>query len=363
MVLSPRTFLIGPNASGKSNLLDVFRFLGDIARPGSGGLQGAIAQGHRGGFSKLRCLHSRKPSHIVIDVEIGSDTRPNAWRYRLVMQRAKSGTAQVEQENVWKDGLEVGTPRDTETEDDRERAQTSLEQTARSKLFAELSVFFATSRYLHVVPQVVRDRGRALADGEDPYGGDLLRRIKATPLKTRDPRIRRITDALGKAVPQFTGLALEDDIDGVPHLIASFKHWRGQQAKHTEREFSDGTLRLIGLLWSISERGGPLLLEEPELSLGDGIVSTIPGMFETMQRLSGRQVIATTHSAALLGDTVGVREVHAITVGENGSEVRLIADIPEIVAMVEAGMTVAAAAFPIVTPEGVELLAKVPLAS
>ena len=33
-----RMFLVGPNASGKSNLLDAFRFLRDLASPG-GGLQ------------------------------------------------------------------------------------------------------------------------------------------------------------------------------------------------------------------------------------------------------------------------------------------------------------------------------------
>ena len=36
--LVDRVFLVGPNASGKSNLLDVFRFLRDIAVAG-GGLQ------------------------------------------------------------------------------------------------------------------------------------------------------------------------------------------------------------------------------------------------------------------------------------------------------------------------------------
>ncbi|KAF5410452.1 MAG: DNA replication and repair protein RecF [Candidatus Methanogasteraceae archaeon] len=57
--LGNRVFLVGPNASGKSNFLDVFRFLRDIAKPG-GGLQKAISD--RGGIPKIRCLAAR-PFH------------------------------------------------------------------------------------------------------------------------------------------------------------------------------------------------------------------------------------------------------------------------------------------------------------
>jgi predicted ATPase len=39
--LSRRVFLVGPNASGKSNLLDVFRFLHDVVSVG-GGLEEAV---------------------------------------------------------------------------------------------------------------------------------------------------------------------------------------------------------------------------------------------------------------------------------------------------------------------------------
>ena len=51
------SYILGPNASGKSNLLDVFRFLRDVSKPTGGGLQAAILA--RGGISKLRCLHAR----------------------------------------------------------------------------------------------------------------------------------------------------------------------------------------------------------------------------------------------------------------------------------------------------------------
>ena len=39
--LRERVYLIGANASGKSNLLDALRFLRDIAQPDGGGFQKA----------------------------------------------------------------------------------------------------------------------------------------------------------------------------------------------------------------------------------------------------------------------------------------------------------------------------------
>jgi|SRR5581483_11542484 len=52
--LQRRVFLVGPNASGKSNLLDVFRFLHDLVTVG-GGFRGAVDE-RRGGVSSIRSL-------------------------------------------------------------------------------------------------------------------------------------------------------------------------------------------------------------------------------------------------------------------------------------------------------------------
>ncbi|MBA2492469.1 MAG: ATP-binding protein, partial [Gammaproteobacteria bacterium] len=54
--LQRRVFLIGPNASGKSNFLGLFRFLHDLVSVG-GGFQEAVRK--RRGISSLRCLAAR----------------------------------------------------------------------------------------------------------------------------------------------------------------------------------------------------------------------------------------------------------------------------------------------------------------
>src|SRR2546426_1278852 len=79
--LSRRLFLIGPNASGKSNFLDIFRFLRDLCLSKGGGLRQAIES--RGGVSAIRCLAARRYSDILIEVELQEDSGKDTWVYRL----------------------------------------------------------------------------------------------------------------------------------------------------------------------------------------------------------------------------------------------------------------------------------------
>ncbi len=66
--LGRRVFLVGANASGKSNFLDALRFLRDIAKTEGGGLQRAVSE--RGGVSKIRCLAARKEPQIEIEIQL-----------------------------------------------------------------------------------------------------------------------------------------------------------------------------------------------------------------------------------------------------------------------------------------------------
>src|SRR5713101_6321423 len=65
--LERRVFLVGPNASGKSNFLDALRFLHDVVSVG-GGFREAIRR--RGGVSRLRCLAARLYSDIVLRIKL-----------------------------------------------------------------------------------------------------------------------------------------------------------------------------------------------------------------------------------------------------------------------------------------------------
>ena len=84
-------YVVGPNASGKSNFLDVFRFLRDIAKPEGGGLRTAIRD--RDGLSKLRCLHARRDPELFIEAHLEDEEEgvKAKWVYRLGVKSEGAG--------------------------------------------------------------------------------------------------------------------------------------------------------------------------------------------------------------------------------------------------------------------------------
>lgn len=345
--LQNRVFLVGPNASGKSNLLDVFRFLRDLASSG-GGFQEAV--GRRGGVSAIRCLAARRYPDVEIAVEVGDPE--GSWGYELVLHQDNQRRALVRKERVWKNGeMLLDRPNQEDRDDTVRLTQTYLEQVNVNQPFRELVEFFASIRYLHIVPQLVREPDRSVGRPNDPYGGDFLEQVAKTPQKTRDARLRRIRDALRIAVPQLQEVELTRDERGTPHLRGKYQHWRPQGAWQNEEQFSDGTLRLMGLLWVVMEKHGPLLLEEPELSLHPEIVRLLPQVLARAQRRTGRQVFLSTHSPELLRDEgIGLDEVLLLAPGSEGTTVTLAASHRDVRNLLEGGLSLADVVIPKTRP-------------
>ncbi len=185
----------------------------------------------------------------------------------------------------------VSRPDEDDRKDPERLTQTYLEQVYVNLPFRSLVHFFGSVYYLHIVPQLVREPDRSVGRARDPFGGDFLEQLARTPERTLRARLRRIRDALRVAVPQLAEIELQRDEQGTPHLRGKYEHWRPRGAWQTESQFSDGTLRLIGLLWALMDEGGPLLLEEPELSLHPGVVRYLPQMFARVANRLGKQII------------------------------------------------------------------------
>jgi predicted ATPase len=348
--LADRVFVIGPNASGKSNFLDVFRFLRDIARPSGvkpsgGGLQKAV--GDRGQLSKLRCLNARKDPEVFIEAELEATPGEPSWVYRLGFkgEGKANNRVKITREEVYYGGKQLlKRPDDLDAKDPDRLTQTFLEQINANSGFRTIVHFFSEITYLHLVPQLLKFGdmiGGNILD-QDPFGQGFLQRIAAAGEKTRNARLRRIQNALEKVVPQLKELRFKrDDISGMPHIEANFAHWRPTGAWQREHQFSDGTLRLIGLLWSLMEGSSLLLLEEPELSLNEEIVAHLPRLIRQVQKQSKnqRQIILTTHSESLLSDpSIGSEAVVRFHPTQEGTKIARPSEQEEI--MLKSGLPV-----------------------
>jgi predicted ATPase len=103
---------------------------------------------------------------------------------------------------------------------------------------------------------------------------------------------------------------------------------------------------------------GPLLLEEPELSLHPDVVRWLPQMFARIQRRSSRQILTSTHSTDLLRDVgIGLDEVLLLQPTAEGTVVDQAAGFDEVRTLLEGGVPLPEAIMPRIRPSKVEQLA------
>lgn len=358
--LSERVFIVGPNASGKSNFLDAFKFLRDISKPG-GGLQKAVDD--RGGVSKIRCLAARRYPDIELAIEMSDEAGSSScWKYEVGIKQEPRGYRQplISHERAWRGENKIlDRPDEKDKLDEALLTQTHLEQIAANVKFRDIARFFESVTYMHLVPQLLRYPKAFAGPGiqDDPFGRTFLDKVARTPARTRSSRLKKIGEALRIAVPQLKDLSFEQDESGVPHLEAIYEHWRPGGAKQREDQFSDGTLRLLGLLWNLIENDSLLLLEEPELSLNSGIVTRLAPLISRIQRQRKRQVIISTHSADLLSEKgIGPEEVLMFIPSSEGTLVQPASSDEEIKLLLESGFTIADAVLPFTSPKNPDQL-------
>ena len=285
-VLSERQFIVGANASGKSNLLDIFRFLRDIVKSRGRRLFRKPSKTEGVSLKSVVWQRGRDPE-VTIEIHLADESdSPTIWKYGLGFRQETRGYRRtyLTHERVWKNGKQLLNRPNAEDEADQDRlTQTFLEQINVNADFREIARFLQTITYIHLVPQLLRFadsiQGRIVED--DPFGQGLLERVAGVTERTRRFRLKRIEQALKIAVPQLEDLEF---IRGRKPPVAPIYRYvvptgvRVQAGKR-EDQFSDGTLRLLGLLWALLESESVLLLEEPELSLHTGIVSQLAASY------------------------------------------------------------------------------------
>ncbi len=298
--LERRVLVTGPVAGGKSNFLDVFRFLSEVAA--GGGLGHAVAA--RGGMARLRCLAATSSAEIALVAGAAGEDGAPEWEYELRLAQDAQRRPVVARERVSCAGVDLLLrPDECDRHDAPRLCATALEQVHANRDFRELAEFFASIRSV----------------GEDVR--DLPAAMGALPENAADSRLRRILELVRPLVPQLEALDFRRDSRGAPHLRARFGYSQG--AWQTEEQLSGGTLRAIALLWAALDGAGPLLIEEPERSLDRNTARQILSLLRTTGRRGERQLLIATHSSTVLSDeTILPEEVLELAPGEDGTTAR-----------------------------------------
>jgi len=313
----------------------------------------------RGGLKKVRALSARRNPNVAIRAVIGTEDDPAIWRYSLEIRQDNQKRPLVALEQVrYRDETVLARPGDHDRADPERLTQTHLEQVAANTEFRDVAQFFGEVRYLHLIPQLVRNPRIASDQSKLAlFGGDFLERLARASDKAKNSKLKRIERALRIAVPKLKELTVEKDPLGIPHLKGRYEHWRQHGAWQTEEQFSDGTLRLMGLLWAVMDGEGPLLLEEPELSLHAAVVRHIPQMLARAVRKAQRQVILSTHSWEMLGDTgIAPDEVLLLEPSDEGTRATIANSDSTITKLLQSGLSLSEVAVQRTAPQKADQL-------
>lgn len=330
-------YFVGTNGSGKSSLLDIFRFLGDICREGCGGLQGALRE--RGGLAYVRTLlntpESKKGTIVSIDVALSDKPGgPVVWRYMLALKMEGQGKHRdlVHQERIWQNGkLILNRPLSEDKKDPQLLTQTHLEQMRANVRFRELADFFASNCCLLPVQAISRygERARELSPGSRILGQGLMERIVQVQDSARLFRMNTISRMMQLAVPDFSSLSFWRDDSGEPYLEAKYAFHR-QRNLQTDDWFTDDMLRMIDFFWSTLDDLPFLMVEQPEKYLPESLLQRFPAFLVELRRLKKDktyrmmpQIVVTTNSMPLMeGAEMASANVIVLEPGRAGSTAR-----------------------------------------
>ncbi|MBZ5555514.1 MAG: AAA family ATPase [Acidobacteriia bacterium] len=313
--LGLRNLLVGPNMSGKSNFISVFRFFTDIVSGGPGlfGLSKAMSNGFaelawRGGDANLMSIVLQGDFR-----EFNELGRNENWRYELHVIGDRSRDSFI----VNDESLHIAdcalVKKDPATgarilQSKSGESVTSVSDAHRSALEFELPDWegnrlrklFASFRFYSLVPQIMRQINPASAPTSlDMQGGNLSAWLML--LQTRYPEIfARMNKAAKDALPELERILAFVTPRSVVFTASSERFLKSDVPIW---QMSDGELcflALLSLIFIPDEISGTLFcIEEPENYLHPALIGELIGLLEQRQIEFGEkavQTIITTHS-------------------------------------------------------------------
>jgi predicted ATPase len=311
--LRPRkNIIVGPNMSGKSNLIDCFKFLTHMVTTG---LNKAFLD--RGGFSEVVWKGSDE-SRISFQVvaEFAAESA-KSYTYDLAIIGSPTGLISVEKEHLIvqsKDtaytliDLENGHGRISHADGTEAFAppgpgRSALEFAVPGWEGTQVNNFIASWHFYRLIPAVMKQVNGAVGQGFLNENGDNFSSWFMTLQSNHPEEFRLLHQAAVDAFPDLKTVFAPV----TQSLTATSSHEKHLTRPITLWRMSDGELSflaLLSLIFAPEALGAPLYcIEEPENHLHPRLLETLVELLNQRQNALGSraaQLIATTHSPYLV---------------------------------------------------------------
>lgn len=337
----PITVLVGPNAVGKSNIVDALRFVRDAV---AFDLEHAVSS--RGGMARVRQYSKTKPFKMSmrLDMEDEGVHTPQFYEFSIKSETGSNYSVDAEACAYVDTGPMGETSSPAKLVRDR-AGSVNVSSGAKSETVIRVPTdqlvlgqlrglirapgwpierFVRDWRYSALYPNMLReptspDRDKVLAEN----GRNWASVIKAM---RRSPRGRaaldRLHEAMRGALPTFDEVIVSTVGS---YLVPRFHFKLGQ---HDSVDFdpvqlSDGTLRIFGILLALYQVPAPklLVIEEPEQTVHPGVLGVLADAFR--ECAESTQIIVTTHSPHFI-DYFQPEEVRVVTLDRGNTSVSLV---------------------------------------
>ena len=332
------TVLVGPNAAGKSNVVDCLRFVRDAV---SSGIDHAVSA--RGGIARIRQYSKTKPYKLSIKLGLTPDPGPGIRlpaEYEFDVASLSASNYVIDQEKTIffepdrVSGLpaQKGFVRDRagliQIKDHAETLKLAPDQLAMGHAHAgmyagtwPLDRFIRDWRFSSIYPNRLRepstpDKDSVLAED----GQNWASVIKALRRTVRGRQaLDRITEAIRSVIPTFEEVSVASVGS---YLVPNFKFkLQGSDTVSFDPvQLSDGTLRVFGILLALYQVPAPklLIIEEPEQTVHPGVLGVLAEAFAEASETT--QIIVTTHSPHLI-DYFQPEQVRVVSLEDGATRV------------------------------------------
>jgi predicted ATPase len=341
--IQPITILVGCNGTGKSNVVDVLRFLRDAVKQG---IDHAVSI--RGGIELIRQYSPGEPYQISIELCFVDDKFPNTFfRYQLVLKSLEEGNFRVEREEVEWCGRNIlfGQRVKATAVCFERKADGSLKVDGKTvQLLSMPSIppdtlalgrdflvksgeetlpvfvggvffneFIKNIQFSSVYPNILRlptppDTDPVLKENGANWSS-ILRSLR----NTTDGKqvLEQIIEMMQVVMPQLEDITTQA-VGGFIHPFFKVKEENGDIHSFVSSQISDGTLRILGILLALYQTPHPslMVIEEPEQTINPAQLALLVDAFrESSERT---QLLITSHSPQLV-DFFDPEDIRVVT--------------------------------------------------